>query len=341
MGIFSKEPAQVESFEAETVVSVDVNGLLNEAERMGVNVTRETLGGGNREDVQMRKNIAAWAEELPGLSRTFYARLAIFSPDECGAEEKGQLQVIRGRLRKKDKALKAILQEMWGDGYSEAPQRLRTAFTRDVAMSSMPLRTSSGRFLSAPGQVFDISPGVAVPAALPVAAAGSALRKPKNWGRKREPERELAMFKYYVSLGDERCHAKVAEKYKMSSSNVNMIACDWSWSERIGILEAEQALMANATRTDDISDALRAAGIGVAREILKKIVIDKTTGMITGVEGINISDKGGLGSALRLVGEIRDWLGEGNMTGSRGRGPGGSKGGGMLGRPVLNFIIKK
>jgi hypothetical protein len=86
---------------------------------------------------------------------------------------------------------------------------------------------------------------------------------------------------------------------------------------------------------------LRAAGIGVAREILKKIVIDKTTGMITGVEGISISGKGGLSAALRLVSEIREWLGEGGVPGARGRGPGGSKGGGMLGRPVLNFIIKK
>jgi hypothetical protein len=108
-------------------------------------------------------------------------------------------------------------------------------------------------------------------------------------------------------------------------------------------MEAEQALMSNAMRTDDMTDALRAVGIGAAREIMKKVKVDKDTGMITGVEGLEIGGKVGLSSVLRLVSDIRSWLGEGDSgeIGKRGRGPGGLKGNGMASRPILNFIIKK
>jgi len=353
----------------DTVISVDVMGLaeatgeggeVNEESRSEEasgseerpekavlsEVTRETIGLMTGEvyakDVWMWERIAEWSKELPGLPRKFYATLAEIAPSECSAEEKEHLQGIRRGILSKKKTREEVLRKVWGEGYANASRRLREAFSSPLAVPPLPSDGTPGRFNS--GRLlnghFALAPGAVVAPIEAAAIPGSALPPARSWGRKVEPQRQLNMFKTYVGMGEKRTYEKVAKVFRVSARRIDQIAQEWCWGERMAILQSEQALIANITRTDDVADALRATGIGIARSLMGKIETDPKTGMITGIKGFELDTKYAIEQAVRLANSIRTWLDGGGEPGERGRGPGGLKTRGSV-RPIINFVIKK
>ena len=91
----------------------------------------------------MQQQANAWAEILPGLSRSVYEKLAKIAPTNLDTEEEGHLQELRRRISEKGQNTEEAMQELWGQEFSDAPPRLREALAGGMVMSEMSPTDSS------------------------------------------------------------------------------------------------------------------------------------------------------------------------------------------------------
>jgi hypothetical protein len=174
---------------------------------------------------------------------------------------------------------------------------------------------------------------------------GSVLPVPlnakKSWGNKPEPSAYREYFEEYVALGDDRSADKVAEKFDLTHWQMNKICTEWCWVERIELIEHERALIQSIVRQDDVTAALQAVSIGMARELLQRVKVDEKTGMITGIKDLQFETKRDLERCVDMVLLIREKVFSDEQVANKPRGAGRLPAGGMGGRPVINFIIRK
>ena len=318
-------------------ISVDVDKMIDAAEggvRNGEEkrveegkalqiVPRGKGGNDGYKMQQMQKaNAAAWAKILPQLPCSVHEKLAYISPADRTPEEEDGLQELCKCISKTGDAPETAMRNLWGAELAKAPSRLRQALNGELALSALSFNVEQ-----------EIAPNGSV---LPV-----PLNAKKSWGNKPEPSAYREYFEEYVALGDDRSADKVAEKFDLTHWQMNKICTEWCWVERIELIEHERALIQSIVRQDDVTAALQAVSIGMARELLQRVKVDEKTGMITGIKDLQFETKRDLERCVDMVLLIREKVFSDEQVANKPRGAGRLPAGGMGGRPVINFIIRK